>query len=50
MAILWDRSPYLRDMLNTKVISLDDAPDAYAAFDTGVSEKFTVDSHGLVPL
>ncbi|MGW3301136.1 alcohol dehydrogenase catalytic domain-containing protein [Streptomyces rubiginosohelvolus] len=49
MAILWDRMPYLSAMLNTKVISLDDAPDAYATFDTGVSEKFIIDPHGLVP-
>ena len=48
MAILWDRMPYLRDMLNTKVISLDEAPDAYATFDTGVSDKFIIDPHGLV--
>ena len=39
---------YLRDMLNTKVISLDEAPDAYATFDTGVSDKFIIDPHGLV--
>ncbi|NUV62626.1 glutathione-independent formaldehyde dehydrogenase [Streptomyces sp. CAI-85] len=49
MAILWDRMPYLSAMLNTKVISLDDAPDAYATFDTGVSEKFVIDPHGLIP-
>ncbi|WP_457659188.1 zinc-binding dehydrogenase [Streptomyces microflavus] len=48
MAILWDRMPYLSAMLNTKVISLDDAPDAYATFDTGVSEKFVIDPHGLI--
>ncbi|MET9062926.1 alcohol dehydrogenase catalytic domain-containing protein [Streptomyces antibioticus] len=48
-AILWDRMPYLSAMLNTKVISLDDAPDAYATFDTGVSEKFVIDPHGLIP-
>ena len=49
MAILWDRMPYLSDMLNTKIISLDDAPDAYASFDTGVSDKFIIDPHGLIP-
>lgn len=49
MAILWDRMPYLSAMLNTKVISLDDAPDAYATFDAGVSEKFIIDPHGFVP-
>jgi glutathione-independent formaldehyde dehydrogenase len=49
MAILWDRMPYLSAMLNTKVISLDDAPDAYATFDTGVPLKFIFDPHGLIP-
>lgn len=48
-AILWDRMPYLSDMLNTKVISLDEAPDAYATFDTGVSDKFVIDPHGMIP-
>ncbi|MFE5190558.1 alcohol dehydrogenase catalytic domain-containing protein [Streptomyces sp. NPDC056628] len=49
MAILWDRMPYLSPMLNTRVISLDDAPEAYATFDTGVAEKFIIDPHGLIP-
>ncbi|MEU6098369.1 alcohol dehydrogenase catalytic domain-containing protein [Streptomyces sp. NPDC047079] len=49
MAILWDRMPYLSAMLNTKVISLDDAPDAYATFDTGAPLKFIIDPHGLIP-
>ena len=49
MSILWDRMPYLSDMLNTKVISLDEAPEAYAKFDTGVSEKFIIDPHGMIP-
>ncbi|WP_432160104.1 alcohol dehydrogenase catalytic domain-containing protein [Streptomyces sp. NRRL F-5630] len=48
MAILWDRMPYLSAMLNTKVISLDDAPGAYATFDTGVAEKCIIDPHGLI--
>ncbi|WP_435193576.1 alcohol dehydrogenase catalytic domain-containing protein [Streptomyces sp. NRRL F-5630] len=48
MAILWDRMPYLSAMLNAKVISLDDAPGAYATFDTGVAEKFIIDPHGLI--
>ncbi|GLI31825.1 MULTISPECIES: alcohol dehydrogenase catalytic domain-containing protein [Brachybacterium] len=49
MSILWDRMPYLSDMLNTQVISLDEAPDAYAKFDAGVSEKFIIDPHGMIP-
>jgi hypothetical protein len=32
MAILWDRMPYLTALLNTEVISLDQAPEAYKIF------------------
>jgi glutathione-independent formaldehyde dehydrogenase len=28
---------------------LDEAPDAYATFDTGASEKFIIDPHGMIP-
>ncbi len=49
MAILWDRMPYLSPMLNTKVISLDEAPAAYEAFDQGSPNKFIIDPHGSVP-
>ncbi|OFJ54761.1 alcohol dehydrogenase catalytic domain-containing protein [Mycolicibacterium grossiae] len=49
MAILWDRMPYLSPMLNSKVISLDEAPDAYAIFDQGSSNKFIIDPHGMIP-
>lgn len=47
-AILWDRMPYLSDMLQTKVISLDDAPQAYADFDNGSQEKYIIDPHGMI--
>lgn len=49
MAILWDRMPYLGSLLNTKIISLDDAPDAYASFDQGSPNKFIIDPHGMIP-
>jgi glutathione-independent formaldehyde dehydrogenase len=48
MAILWDRMPYLSPMLNNKVISLDEAPDVYAIFDQGSSNKFIIDPHGMI--
>ncbi|KYH45384.1 alcohol dehydrogenase catalytic domain-containing protein [Branchiibius sp. NY16-3462-2] len=48
MAILWDRMPYLSDMLNTKVISLDEAPDAYVKFNEGSDEKYIIDPHGMI--
>lgn len=47
-AILWDRMPYLSDMLQTKVISLDDAPQAYASFDNSSQEKYIIDPHGMI--
>jgi glutathione-independent formaldehyde dehydrogenase len=46
-AILWDRLP-IGKIVNAKVISLDAAPEGYAAFDTGVANKFVIDPHGSV--
>lgn len=48
MAILWDRMPYLGPMLNTKVVSLGEAPAAYETFDQGSSNKFIIDPHGML--
>ena len=48
MAILWDRMPWLRDMLNPRVISLDEAPKAYEAFDKGEDVKYIIDPHGMI--
>jgi glutathione-independent formaldehyde dehydrogenase len=30
------------------VISLDDAPQGYADFDSGAAKKFVIDPHGMV--
>lgn len=49
MSILWDRMPYLSDLLNIKVISLDEAPQAYADFDKGSALKYVIDPHGGLP-
>jgi glutathione-independent formaldehyde dehydrogenase len=46
MAILWDRMPYLSEVMNLEVIPLDDAIDAYRAFDEGSPKKFVIDPHG----
>ncbi|NKJ49026.1 formaldehyde dehydrogenase, glutathione-independent [Burkholderia sp. SG-MS1] len=46
-AILWDRIN-IAEVVNVNVISLDDAPQGYAAFDSGVSKKFVIDPHGLI--
>lgn len=44
-AILWDRIDVAK-VVNVQVISLDDAPAGYAAFDAGVPKKFVIDPHG----
>src|SRR5438105_370545 len=44
-AILWDRLPIAK-IVNAKVITLDAAPEGYAAFDSGVANKFVIDPHG----
>ena len=45
MAILWDRMPYLTDLLNTEVIPLEKAPEAYKVFREGSPKKFVIDPH-----
>jgi glutathione-independent formaldehyde dehydrogenase len=47
-AILHDRLPIAR-IVNATVIKLDDAPQGYKDFDSGVAKKFVIDPHGLVP-
>ena len=34
--------------MNATVISLDEAPQGYADFDSGVAKKFVIDPHGSV--
>jgi glutathione-independent formaldehyde dehydrogenase len=48
MAILWDRMPYLGEVVNTEIIALDEAPDAYKAFSDGSPRKYVIDPHGSV--
>jgi glutathione-independent formaldehyde dehydrogenase len=45
MAILWDRMPYLTPLLNTEIIPLDKAPEAYKVFHDGSNKKFVIDPH-----
>lgn len=47
MDILSDRVN-LASILNTTVISLDEAPNAYVEFDKGVPRKFVIDPHNLL--
>jgi len=44
MAILEDRI-HIAKAVNVEVIPLEDAPDAYQAFDAGVPKKFVIDPH-----
>jgi glutathione-independent formaldehyde dehydrogenase len=48
MAILWDRMPYLSEVVNTEIIALEDAPRAYKTFSDGAPKKFVIDPHGSV--
>jgi glutathione-independent formaldehyde dehydrogenase len=44
-AILHDRLP-IAEIVNAKIISLDDAAQGYESFDSGVAQKFVLDPHG----
>jgi glutathione-independent formaldehyde dehydrogenase len=46
-SILFDRVRLSR-ILNTTVISLEEAPQAYADFDKGVAKKFVIDPHSVL--
>lgn len=47
MAILHDKVQIAKAVNATKV-SLDEAPQAYADFDSGVAKKYVIDPHGMV--
>ncbi len=46
-AILYDRLP-IADIVNAKVIPLEDAAVGYEIFDKGAAEKFVLDPHGQI--
>ncbi|MBC2652771.1 formaldehyde dehydrogenase, glutathione-independent [Novosphingobium flavum] len=46
-AILHDRLP-IADIVNARIISLEDAPQGYETFDQGAATKFVLDPHGLL--
>ncbi|UUX95469.1 formaldehyde dehydrogenase, glutathione-independent [Aquabacterium sp. J223] len=46
-AILWDRIQ-IADTVGVEVITLDDAPKGYEAFDQGAPKKYVIDPHQLV--
>lgn len=50
MAILWDRMPYLTPLLNTEVIPLERAVEAYEIFHGGSPNKFVIDPHDMTKL
>jgi glutathione-independent formaldehyde dehydrogenase len=46
-AILYDRLD-IAEIVNARVISLEDAAQGYEAFDKGAAEKFVLDPHGIL--
>ena len=46
-AILHDKVQIAK-AVNATVISLDEAPQGYADFDSGAAKKFVIDPHGMV--
>ena len=48
MSILYDKVQIAK-AVNVEVITLDQAPEGYAEFDSGVAKKFVLDPHGLIP-
>ncbi|MFA6210540.1 MAG: formaldehyde dehydrogenase, glutathione-independent [Candidatus Obscuribacterales bacterium] len=46
-AILYDRLP-IAEIVNAKVISLEDAASGYEIFDKGAAEKFVLDPHSML--
>jgi len=48
MSILYGTA-HIGDAVNATVIKLEDEPEGYAAFDSGVAQKFVLDPHGMVP-
>ncbi|HSK90057.1 MAG TPA: formaldehyde dehydrogenase, glutathione-independent [Euzebyales bacterium] len=47
-AILADKAQIAR-AVNATVISLDEAPEGYQQFDSGVARKYVIDPHGMIP-
>jgi len=48
MAILHDKVQIAK-AVNATTISLDEAPQGYAEFDSGAAKKYVIDPHGMVP-
>ena len=46
-ALLYDRLP-IAEIVNAKVITLEEAPQGYETFDKGAAAKFVLDPHGLL--
>jgi glutathione-independent formaldehyde dehydrogenase len=46
-AILWDRLN-IAEIVGVQLITLDQAPEGYAAFDAGAPKKYVIDPHHLL--
>ena len=42
--VLWDRLP-IAEIVNVKLIKLDQTPEGYKDFDAGAASKFVIDPH-----
>ncbi|WP_147106077.1 formaldehyde dehydrogenase, glutathione-independent [Nesterenkonia populi] len=47
-AIIYDKAK-IAEVVSATAVTLDEAPDAYQQFDSGVARKFVIDPHGMVP-
>ncbi|GAB2464243.1 glutathione-independent formaldehyde dehydrogenase [Hymenobacter qilianensis] len=47
-AILYDKVQIAK-AVNVEIITLDQAPEGYAEFDSGVAKKFVINPHNLIP-
>jgi glutathione-independent formaldehyde dehydrogenase len=48
MQMILNDKAHIAKAVNATVISLDDAPQGYRDFDSGVAKKFVLDPHGLI--
>jgi glutathione-independent formaldehyde dehydrogenase len=47
-AILYDKVQIAK-AVNVEIITLDQAPEGYAEFDSGVAKKFVINPHNMIP-
>lgn len=48
MQMILNDKAHIANAVNATVIDLEDAPQGYADFDSGVAKKFVLDPHGML--